>query len=97
MAALAEAVPDSILSRTIYKDAQIKAVLFDFAAGQELSEHTASTAAIVHILRGEARLKLGADELDASAGAWIHMPPQLPHSLYARTPVLMLLLLLPKS
>lgn len=97
LAALAEAPAESILSRTIYKDAHVKAVLFRFAAGQELSEHTASTAAIIHILRGEARLKLGGDELDASSGAWIHMPPQLPHSLNARTPVLMLLLLLPKS
>ena len=32
---------DSILSRTIYNDNQVKAVLFTFAAGQELSEHTA--------------------------------------------------------
>ncbi|MDI6773282.1 MAG: cupin domain-containing protein [bacterium] len=96
LAALAEAPAESILSRTIYKDAQVKAVLFAFAAGQELSEHTASTAAIIHILQGEARLKLGDDDLDASSGAWIHMPPQLPHSLYARTPVLMLLLLLPQ-
>lgn len=96
LAALAEAPAESILSRTIYKDGQVKAILFAFAAGQELSEHTASTAAIIHILQGEARLKLGADDLDASSGAWIHMPPQLPHSLYARTPVLMLLLLLPQ-
>lgn len=94
LAALAEAPADSILSRTIHKDARVKAVLFAFAPGQELSEHTASTAAIMHILAGEARLKLGADDRDASSGAWIHMPPQLPHSLYARTHVLMLLLLL---
>lgn len=94
LAAIAEAPAESIVSRTIHKDERVKAVLFAFAPGQELSEHTASTAAIIHILQGEARLKLGADELDASSGAWIHMPPRLPHSLYARTPVLMLLLLI---
>lgn len=94
LAALAEAPAESIVSRTIYKDARTKVVLFAFSPGQELSEHTASSAAIIHILQGEARLKLGEDDLDASSGAWIRMPPQLPHSLYARTPVLMLLLLL---
>jgi quercetin dioxygenase-like cupin family protein len=94
LSALAEAPADSIVSRTIYKDDRIKAVLFAFAPGQELSEHTASTAAIIHILRGEARLVLGTDVREAAAGTWVRMPPQLPHSLLAKTPVLMLLLLL---
>ncbi len=94
LAALAQAPADSILSRTIYKDAQVKAVLFAFAPGQELSEHTASTTAIVHILKGDARLTLGGDVLEASEGTWVRMPPRLPHSLLAKTPVLVLLLLL---
>ena len=85
--------PDSIVSRTFYQDEQIKAILFGFAAGQELSEHTASQPAILHILRGEADLTLGDDSMEAQAGTWVHMPPRLPHSLYAKTPVLMLLLL----
>jgi quercetin dioxygenase-like cupin family protein len=91
---LVDAPADSILSRTIYKDDQVKAVLFAFAPGQELSEHTASTAAIIHVLRGEARLTLGQDTLDASAGTWVRMSPRLPHSVLARTPVTLLLLLL---
>lgn len=86
--------PDSIVSRTFYQDEQIKAILFSFAAGQELSEHTASQPAILHILQGEANLTLGDDSMQAQAGTWVHMPPRLPHSLYAKTPVLMLLLLL---
>jgi quercetin dioxygenase-like cupin family protein len=90
----ADLQPDSILSRTIYSDEQVKAVLFHFAAGQELSEHTAGTPAIVHLLSGEARLTLGEDSHEAGAGAWARMPARLPHSLLARTPVTMLLLLL---
>jgi quercetin dioxygenase-like cupin family protein len=88
---------DSIVSRTLFTDERMKAVLFGFAAGQELSEHTASTPAIVHILRGEAVLKLGSDTHAASQGTWVHMPAQLPHSLTAKTPVVMLLLLLKSS
>jgi quercetin dioxygenase-like cupin family protein len=86
--------PDSIISRTVYTDEQVKAVLFAFDAGQELSEHTASTPATIHILRGEARLTLGGDAHEAGEGAWVHMPARLPHSLLAKTPVIMLLLLL---
>jgi len=94
LAALAQAPADSILSRTIYRDERMKVVLFAFAPGQELSEHTASTAAILHILSGQCVLTLGGDTREASAGAWVHMPPQLPHSLHAKTAVQMLLLLL---
>lgn len=85
---------DGTLSRTIYQDDQLKAVLFGFAAGQELSEHTASMPAIMHFLRGEANVSLGPDTHQANAGTWIHMPAQLPHSIHAKTPTVMLLLLL---
>jgi quercetin dioxygenase-like cupin family protein len=85
---------DSIVSRTVYTDEQVKAVLFGFAAGQELSEHTASQPAILHILNGEAHLTLGDDVMTASAGTWVHMPPQLPHRIVAKTSVTMLLVLI---
>ncbi|MCQ3976892.1 MAG: cupin [Anaerolineae bacterium] len=94
---LLEQIPDipsnSIVSRTFYQDERMKAILFGFAAGQELSEHTASQSAILYILQGEAGLTLGDDSMEAQAGTWVYMPPRLPHSLYAKTPVLMLLLL----
>lgn len=85
---------DGTLSRTVYQDDRIKAVLFSFSAGQELSEHTASTPAIMHFLLGDAGLTLGEDEVAASAGTWVHMPPHLKHSIRANTPLVMLLLLL---
>jgi quercetin dioxygenase-like cupin family protein len=85
---------NGILSRTLHNDERLKAVLFGFDAGQELSEHTAAVPAVLHILQGEARLRLGEDHRDARAGAWVHMPPQLPHGVYAKTPVVMLLLML---
>lgn len=85
--------PESIVSRTFFQDERVRIILFGFAAGQELSEHTSSKSAILHILKGEARLKLGQDEFDAKAGAWAHMPPNLPHSILAKTPLIMLLTL----
>ncbi len=88
---------DGIISRTIYQDEQLKAVLFGFAAGQELSEHTASTSAILHLVQGEAHITLGGEAREAGANTWIHMPPRLPHSIVATTPLVMLLLLLKGS
>ena len=95
---LSEQLPDipedSIVSRTIFSDDKSKVVLFGFAAGQELSEHTASRPAIIHFLEGEAELTLGEDAYQVAAGAWAHMPPHLPHSIVAKTRVVMLLTLL---
>jgi quercetin dioxygenase-like cupin family protein len=85
---------DGTLSRTIHQDDRLKAVLFGFSAGQELSEHTSSTPAIMHFLSGEAKVGLGEDTVTAVGGTWIHMPAMLPHSIRAKTPVTMLLLLL---
>ncbi len=84
---------DGILTRTLFADDQVKVVLFGFDAGQELSEHTASTPAILHFLQGEALLTLGKDSMETRAGAWVPMPAQLPHSIHAKTPVVLLLLL----
>ncbi len=92
-----ETPADGTLSRTIYQDEQLKAVLFGFSAGQELSEHTSSMPAVMHFLKGESEVTLGSDKVAASAGTWIHMPAQLPHSIQTKSPVVMLLLLLKSS
>jgi quercetin dioxygenase-like cupin family protein len=94
LASQAEPPEDGILSRTIYNDERVKAVIFGFGAGQELSEHSASTPAVIQFLRGEASLTLGNDTLDARRGTWVHMPAGLRHAVRARTPAVMLLLLL---
>ena len=87
---------NSIISRTIFSDENLKAILFGFAAGQELSEHTASKPAILHFVKGEAKLTLGDKAMEAQSGSWVHMPPNLPHSVFAETDLVMLLLLLEK-
>ncbi|HSB66533.1 MAG TPA: cupin domain-containing protein [Anaerolineales bacterium] len=91
---ISESQPESIISRTFYTDEQLKVILFSFAPGQELSEHTASVPAIIHIIEGEAQLTLGKDAFDAQSGTWAHMPANLPHSLFAKTPTKMLLIML---
>ena len=83
-----------ILSRTLYNDERVKAIIFGFGQGEELSAHTASMPAILHFLQGEAKLTLGDDTVDAKPGTWVHMPTGQQHSIQANTPVVMLLLLM---
>jgi quercetin dioxygenase-like cupin family protein len=85
---------DGTLSRTVYQDEQVKAVLFGFDAGQELSEHTASVPAIIQIISGAASIRLGDKTLEVQAGAWMHMDAKLQHAIRAKTPLVMLLLML---
>jgi len=87
----AQVPANGILSRTLYNDDHVKVVLFGFAEGQELSAHTAPMAASLYFVKGEARLTLGEEGHDVAAGAFVHMPPQLPHGIVARTPAVMLL------
>jgi quercetin dioxygenase-like cupin family protein len=87
---------DGILTRTLLNDDHVKAVIFGFGQGEELSEHTASMPAILHFIQGDATLTLGDDTVEAGPGSWIHMPAELQHSVKTRTPVVMLLLLLKK-
>ncbi len=90
----AEPPANGILSRTLYQDDQIKVVLFGFGRGEELSEHTASKPAVLHIIKGEGTVGLGKDQQSVQAGSWIHMPAGLRHSIRATTPLVLLLALL---
>jgi len=85
--------PQSIVSRTLLKEKGFQALLFGFDAGQELSEHTSSQAAVIQIVQGEATVTTADDCHELSAGSWLHMAPRLKHSVYAKTPLLLLLLL----
>jgi quercetin dioxygenase-like cupin family protein len=49
--------------------------------------------AILHLIQGEATVTLGDDRHEAKPGTWVHMPTGQRHSIQAKTPVVMLLLL----
>jgi len=89
--------PESIISRMINKDPNAKVTLFGFDAGQELTEHTASMPAILLFLEGQADLTLGDEHRQAEPGTWVHMPAKMPHSIYAKTPVVMVLFMYPEG
>jgi quercetin dioxygenase-like cupin family protein len=84
-----------IHSQTLSKGDGVELVLFAFAAGEALSEHTSARPAIIHFLSGEADLILGDESHRAGPGTWVRMPPDLRHGIVARTPLVMALYLLP--
>jgi quercetin dioxygenase-like cupin family protein len=88
---------DSIVSRTLHQEAGLRVILFGFAAGQELSEHSTPMTATLQILRGDATLTLGAETFIVGPGAWVQMPPRLPHSIRAHDEPVLLLLTMVKS
>jgi quercetin dioxygenase-like cupin family protein len=85
---------ESILSRTLMQNEEVKVVLFHFAPGQELSEHTASMPAILQQITGRALWKLGDHEMEATPGVSAYMEANLPHSIVAREDTMMVLFLL---
>ncbi len=85
---------DGTLSRTLHRDDDVKIVLFAFAGGQELSQHTASVPAILEIVQGDVRVTLDSEEKEMSSGSWIFMEANLPHAVYAKTDAVMLLTML---
>ncbi|CAN5513754.1 cupin domain-containing protein [soil metagenome] len=87
--------PRGIHSQTLSDAGGVTLVLFAFAPGEELSEHTSARPAIVHILDGEAELSAGDYRFTGAAGTWFRMPAGMPHSVRARTPLRMALTLLP--
>ena len=81
----------SVVSRQITKADMGNVTLFAFDAGQELSEHTAPFDALVHLLEGEAEIRISGKPYLLSAGDAIVMPANAPHALKASTKFKMLL------
>jgi len=91
VAALAEYQTGAVVSRQITKAEGGNVTLFAFDEGQELSEHTAPFDALVHMLDGEAEVKISGKSFSLKTGEGIIMPANEPHALRAVKPFKMLL------
>jgi quercetin dioxygenase-like cupin family protein len=93
LAAETQFAPNGIVSRTVLRTANSRVVLFGFAEGQELTEHTSTQHAVIQILSGECELSLAGKPNQVKAGDVIYMPPNLPHAVRATKQFSMLLTL----
>ena len=81
----------AIVSRVILKAEPGNVTLFAFDAGQELSEHTAPFDALVHVLDGEAEIRISGQPFQLKTGEAILMPANQPHAVKAVNKFKMLL------
>ncbi|MBL9137108.1 MAG: cupin domain-containing protein [Verrucomicrobiales bacterium] len=89
--------PNGIVSRTLLRTPGARAVLFGFAEGQELTEHSAPYHALVQALEGQCEFTVNGQVHVLKPGDWLSMPPQAPHALKAITRFSMLLILIPPA
>ena len=86
-------VPNGIVSRTLLRTKSSRVVLFGFAAGQELTEHTSTQSALIQILSGECEFSLAGKPRTLKSGDLLFMPANLKHAVRATQPFSMLLTL----
>lgn len=90
---LVPCVDGGTVSKTLLNQPTFKQVVFAMDAQQELSEHRAPFLAIVQVLDGRIRMKVGGREHALTPGSWLVMPPDAPHDVYADEPTRFLLTL----
>jgi len=93
LAAETRFAPNGIVSRTLLRTGNSRVVLFGFAEGQELTEHTSTQHATIQILSGECDFSLGGKPHALKAGDLLYLPPNLPHAVRATQQCSMLLTL----
>lgn len=75
--------PNGIVSRTLLKTPNTRTVLFGFAEGQELTEHTSTQHAVVQVLSGECEFSVAGKPHALKAGDFVYLPPNLAHAVKA--------------
>ena len=84
---------NGIVSRTVLRAPHARVVLFGFAEGQELTEHTSTQHALIQILTGECEFSVSGKPHQLKAGDLLYMPPNAPHAVKAAEQFSMLLTL----
>ena len=84
-------VAHGIVSRAVLTTPGLRLTLFNFAAGQELSEHTSKARALVQILSGTCAFSVGGVVHVLKPGDLLHLPPNAPHAVTAPEAFSMLL------
>jgi quercetin dioxygenase-like cupin family protein len=77
----------------VFDNDELRVVVFAFDRGQELSEHAATTPAVVQVISGRLRITLDDVDHEIHPGSWVHMEAHVNHSVVALEPSVMLLTL----
>jgi quercetin dioxygenase-like cupin family protein len=89
--AMVDVAEQGIVSKAIVENEHHKLIHFTLAAGQELSEHTASVPAVIQILAGRGTVTLGGEAHEGRPGMLYYMPADLKHAVVADEDLVFLL------
>jgi quercetin dioxygenase-like cupin family protein len=89
--ALASYQKDSIVSTRIIQKDTGNITFFAFDEDQELSEHTAPFDALISVVDGSVKVKVGENWNSLKAGDAIILPANIPHAVKAETRFKMML------
>lgn len=79
----ADKVAHGIISQALLTAPGLRATLFKFAPGQELSEHTSSARVLVQVMSGRCEFTADGAPRALAAGELFHLPPKAPHAVKA--------------
>lgn len=83
MAELVSYQSGQVVSRTLAQNPFLSLTLFAFDQGEGISAHTVPADALVLILDGQARVRIGDKSLTLAAGQCVAMPHGVAHALDA--------------
>jgi quercetin dioxygenase-like cupin family protein len=73
----------SVVSKQIIKKPNGNITLFAFDKDESLTEHASPFEAIVYMVEGEMKIKVGGVPHNVQTGEIITLPPNIPHGLIA--------------
>lgn len=79
---LVEYQAGQIVSRTLVQNDYVSMTIFSFDKGEEISTHAAGGDAMVTVLEGKGRFKVGEEVFYLEAGQTLIMPKDIPHAVY---------------
>ena len=85
-------VAHGIVSQALLTAPGLRATLFQFAAGQELSEHTSPARVLVQVMAGTCEFTAGGQVHMLRPGELMHLPPHAPHAVRAAENLTLLVL-----
>lgn len=85
-------IAHGIVSQALLTAPGLRVTLFNFAAGQELSEHTSPARVLVQVMAGECEFSVEGRPHLLQPGELLHLPPKAPHAVKAVTDLTLLVI-----
>ena len=73
----------SIVSKQLLKKTNGNITLFAFDKNETLTEHTSPFEALIYLVEGSMEISIGGKPFVVTAGQFIILPPDVPHSVKA--------------